>query len=197
MLYCSFSRIISSVGVFSSLGVTGITVVPSVTIVFDFSLLLQEINDMDLYGYNYTTNDDITIAPDNNGGYTKIQTIAGRPVSKHIEKDEALKYIVKDKIIEDAVRQLPFAFMNVDGHITDYEGYKNRAQIAAFKSQYELYPNQPLVDIHGNPIGESNWQDVFDKRKFRPDNTPIDVWEQIVDMRDIYTKIMEQLNYYN
>ena len=84
----------------------------------------------------------------------------------------------------------------VDGQITDYEGYKNRAQIAAFKSQYELYPNQPLVDIHGNPIGESNWQDVFDKRKFRPDNTPIDVWEQIVDMRDIYTKIMEQLNYY-
>ena len=157
---------------------------------------VQEINDMDLYGYNYTTNDDITIAPDNNGGYTKIQTIAGRPVSKHIEKDEALKYIVKDKIIEDAVRQLPFAFMNVDGQITDYEGYKNRAQIAAFKSQYELYPNQPLVDIHGNPIGESNWQDVFDKRKFRPDNTPIDVWEQIVDMRDIYTKIMEQLNYY-
>lgn len=159
---------------------------------------VQEINDMDAYGYDYTTMDNVTIAPNiNTGEYTKTYQVGGRVVSEQIGKDEATKYIVKDKIIEDAIRKLPYAFMNVNGQIVDYEGFKSSAQSAAFKSQYELYPNQPLVDIHGNPINESNWQDVFDRRKFRPDNTPIDVWNQIVDIRDIYEKIMMQINNYN
>lgn len=143
---------------------------------------IQEINDMQDYGYGFKTTDGKEIYSSMDGKFY----IDGQEISK----DEATRAINKTMIVEDAAANLKYQFTNNTGELFDTEGYKEMARKIAVKAANELNPNVSFGD-------NVTVEDIFDKKGAGPtvsdeyaSNMQYELYNKYQDVFDIYDRIM-------
>lgn len=143
---------------------------------------IQEINDMQDYGYAFKTTDGQEIYSSMDGKFY----IDGQEISK----DAATKAINKTMIIEDATANLKYQFTNKTGDMYDTEGYEQMARMIAVKAANELNPNISFGD-------NVTVEDIFNKKGAGPtvsdeysSNMQYELYNKYQDVFDIYDKIM-------
>lgn len=146
------------------------------------SRAIQEINDMQDYGYAFKTTDGQEIYSSIDGRFY----IDGQEISK----DAATKAINKTMIIEDATANLKYQFTNKTGDMYDTEGYEQMARMIAVKAANELSPNVSFGD-------NVTVEDIFNKKGAGPtvsdeyaSDMQYELYNKYQDMFDIYDKIM-------
>ena len=146
------------------------------------SRAIQEINDMQDYGYSFKTTDGQEIYSSMDGRFY----IDGQEISK----DAATKAINKTMIIEDATANLKYQFTNNTGYMYDTEGYEQMARMIAVKAANELSPNVYFGD-------NVTVEDIFNKKGAGPtvsdeyaSNMQYELYNKYQDVFDIYDKIM-------
>lgn len=160
----------------------------------------QELNSMQDWGYSYKTRDGNKITPDGYGNYITSD-------KQTITKNDAIRLINKDMIIEDALNNLKYEYLNSANDIASKESYEQMARLIAVKAGNELFPGIALQDVNGNPytvndifnhkglIG-SYYGDNDDDAAFEY-NMNYQVDEKIKNIYDVYDAIMEGVEYYN
>lgn len=146
------------------------------------SRAIQEINDMQDYGYAFKTTDGQEIYSSMDGRFY----IDGQEISK----DAATKAINKTMIIEDATANLKYQFTNKTGDMYDTEGYEQMARMIAVKAANELSPNVSFGD-------NVTVEDIFNKKGAGPtvsdeyaSDMQYELYNKYQDVFDIYDKIM-------
>lgn len=146
------------------------------------SRAIQEINDMQDYGYAFKTTDGQKIYSSMDGRFY----IDGQEISK----DAATKAINKTMIIEDATANLKYQFTNKTGDMYDTEGYEQMARMIAVKAANELSPNVSFGD-------NVTVEDIFNKKGAGPtvsdeyaSDMQYELYNKYQDVFDIYDKIM-------
>lgn len=146
------------------------------------SRAIQEINDMQDYGYAFKTTDGQEIYSSMDGRFY----IDGQEISK----DAATKAINKTMIIEDAIANLKYQFTNKTGDMYDTEGYEQMARMIAVKAANELSPNVSFGD-------NVTVEDIFNKKGAGPtvsdeyaSDMQYELYNKYQDVFDIYDKIM-------
>jgi hypothetical protein len=164
------------------------------------SRAIQEINSMQDWGYSYKTKDGNKITPDGYGNYITSD-------KQTITKNDAIRLINKDMIIEDALNNLKYEYLNSSNDIASKESYEQMARLIAVKAGNELFPGIALQDVNGNPytvndifnhkglIG-SYYGDNIDDEAFEY-NMNYQVDEKIRNIYDVYDAIMKGVEYYN
>lgn len=160
----------------------------------------QELNSMQDWGYSYKTRDGNKITPDGYGNYITSD-------KQTITKNDAIRLINKDMIIEDALNNLKYEYLNSVNDIASKESYEQMARLIAVKAGNELFPGIALQDVNGNAytvndifnhkglIG-SYYGDNLNDGEFEY-NMNYQVDEKIKNIYDVYDAIMEGLEYYN
>lgn len=160
----------------------------------------QEINSMQDWGYSYKTKDGNKITPDGYGNYITSD-------KQTITKNDAIRLINKDMIIEDALNNLKYEYLNSVNDIASKESYEQMARLIAVKAGNELFPGIALQNVNGNAytvndifnhkglIG-SYYGDNIDDGVFEY-NMNYQVDEKIKNIYDVYDAIMEGVEYYN
>lgn len=143
---------------------------------------VQEINDMQDYGYSFKTTDGQEIYSSMDGRFY----IDGQEISK----DAATKAINKTMIIEDATANLKYQFTNNSGEMYDVEGYEQMARMIAVKAANELNPNISFGD-------NVTVEDIFNKKGAGPtvsdeyaSTMQYELYNKYQDVFDIYDRIM-------
>lgn len=143
---------------------------------------IQEINDMQDYGYAFKTTDGQEIYSSMDGRFY----IDGQEISK----DTATKAINKTMIIEDATANLKYQFTNNTGELFDTDGYEQMARMIAVKAANELSPNVSFGD-------NVTVEDIFNKKGAGPtvsdeysSDMQYELYNKYQDVFDIYDKIM-------
>lgn len=146
------------------------------------SRAIQEINDMQDYGYAFKTDDGQEIYSSMDGKFY----IDGQEISK----DDAIKAINKAMIIEDATANLKYQFTNNTGNMYDTKGYEQMARMIAIKAANELNPNVSFGD-------SVTVEDIFNKKGAGPtvsdeyaSDMQYELYNKYQDIFDIYDKIM-------
>lgn len=146
------------------------------------SRAIQEINDMQDYGYAFKTTDGQEIYSSMDGRFY----IDGQEISK----DAATKAINKTMIIEDATANLKYQFTNKTGDMYDTEGYEEMARMIAVRAANELSPNVSFGD-------NVTVEDIFNKKGAGPtvsdeytSDMQYELYNKYQDVFDIYDKIM-------
>lgn len=146
------------------------------------SRAIQEINDMQDYGYAFKTTDGQEIYSSVDGRFY----IDGQEISK----DAATKAINKTMIIEDATANLKYQFTNKTGNMYDTEGYEQMARMIAVRAANELSPNVSFGD-------NVTVEDIFNKKGAGPtvsdeyaSDMQYELYNKYQDVFDIYDKIM-------
>lgn len=146
------------------------------------SRAIQEINDMQDYGYSFKTDDGQEIYSSMDGKFY----IDGQEISK----DDAIKAINKTMIIEDATANLKYQFTNNTGNMYDTKGYEQMARMIAIKAANELNPNVSFGD-------SVTVEDIFNKKGAGPtvsdeyaSDMQYELYNKYQDVFDIYDKIM-------
>ena len=168
---------------------------------------VQEANSMLDWNYTYKCGNGIEITPDGKGGFLKGK--------KPIDKDEAIKEINKDMIIQDAVHNLKFNYLSWNGNLISdkdnlllgAEEYEKMARLIAVRAGNELNPGIPLAKTDGSSytvdelfnikgITTSN-VDFNEENGEISQSLPYQVSDKIIDIYSIYDAIMKELQYYN
>ncbi len=143
---------------------------------------VQEINDMQDYGYAFKTTDGQEIYSSMDGKFY----IDGQEISK----DVATKAINKTMIIEDATANLKYQFINNTGTMYDMEGYEQMARMIAVRAANELNPNISFGD-------NITVEDIFNKKGAGPtvsdeyaSTIQYELYNKYQDVFDIYDRIM-------
>lgn len=143
---------------------------------------IQEINDMQDYGYGFKTTDGREIYSSMDGKFY----IDGQEISK----DEATKAINKTMIIEDATANLKYQFTNNSGEMYDVEGYEEMARKIAVNAANELNPDISFGD-------NVTVEDIFNKKGAGPtvsdeyaSTMQYELYNKYQDVFDIYDRIM-------
>ena len=168
---------------------------------------IQEANSMLDWNYTYKCGNGIEITPDGKGGFLKNE--------KPIDKDEAIKEINKDMIIQDAVNNLKFNYLSWNGNLISdkdnsllgAEEYEKMARLIAVRAGNELNPGIPLTKIDGssytvdelfNMKGLSTSIKWYDEENGEiSQSLPYQVSDKIIDIYSVYDAIMKELQYYN
>ena len=111
---------------------------------------IQEINSMLDWNYTYKCTDGTEITPDGTGGFMKNK--------EYCSKEEAIKEINKDMIIQDAVSNLKFNYLSWNGNLISdkdnsllgAEEYEKMARLIAVRAGNELNPGIPLIKTNGS-----------------------------------------------
>ena len=168
---------------------------------------IQEANSMLDWNYTYKCGNGIEITPDGKGGFLKNK--------KPIDKDEAIKEINKDMIIQDAVNNLKFNYLSWNGNLISdkdnsllgAEEYEKMARLIAVRAGNELNSGIPLTKIDGSSytvdelfnmkgIPTSN-VDFNEENGEISQSIPYQVSDKIIDIYSVYDAIMKELQYYN
>lgn len=162
----------------------------------------QEINSMQDWGYSYKTRDGNKITPDGYGNYITSD-------KQTITKDDAIRLINKDMIIEDALNNLKYEYLTWDNQIASKKNYEQMARLIAVKTGNELFPNVALADVNGKSY---TVDDIFNHKGLIGDkfifndgattgafehNMNYQTEEKIENIYQVYDAIMEGLEYYN
>lgn len=108
-----------------------------------YSRSAQEINDMQDYGYDYTTRNGNSVSVNNGTFY-----IDGQETTK----EGAIKAINKDMIIDSAVHNIKYKYMNEEGNLIDIDGLNDISMKTAIAAVNELSPEIPLAHLDGKPL---------------------------------------------
>ena len=168
---------------------------------------IQEVNSMLDWNYVYKCGDGTEIMPDGKGGFIKN--------NKPIDKNEAVKEINKDMIIQDAVSNLKFNYLSWDGNLISdkdnsllgAEEYEKMARLISVRAGNELNPGVPLIKTNGsdytvdelfNMKGLSTSVKWYDEENGEiSQSLPYQVNNKIKDIYSIYDAIMKELQYYD
>lgn len=155
------------------------------------SQAIQEANSMQDYDYDYKTQDGKTLTYDGLGGYIYD--------GEQIDKDNAVKIINKDLIIQDAVNNLQFYYLNKDNKLIDKTNYENKSRELAIKACNDIDPGVPLSYTDGTPLTED---EVFAHSKANPDDVyfgkmSYQVYDKLQNLYDVYNALMDAISYYN
>lgn len=168
---------------------------------------IQEVNSMLDWNYTYKCGDGTEIMPDGKGGFVKD--------NKPIDKNEAVKEINKDMIIQDAVSNLKFNYLSWNGNLISdkdnsllgAEEYEKMARLISVRAGNELNPGIPLTKTNGsdytvdelfNMKGLSTSQYRYNEEAGEiSQNLPYQVESKIRDIYSIYDAIMKELQYYD
>ena len=155
------------------------------------SQAIQEANSMQDYDYDYKTQDGKTLTYDGLGGY-----IYG---GRQIDKNTAVKIINKDLIIQDAVNNLQFNYLNNNNVLADKKAYEQKARELAIKASNDIDPGVPLSYTDGTPLTED---EVFAHSKANPDDLyfgkmSYQVYDKLQNLYDVYNALMDAISYYN
>lgn len=155
------------------------------------SQAIQEANSMQDYDYDYKTQDGKTLTYDGLGGYIYD--------GEQIDKDNAVKIINKDLIIQDAVNNLQFYYLNKDNKLIDKTNYENKSRELAIKACNDIDPGVPLSYTDGTPLTED---EVFAHSKANLDDVyfgkmSYQVYDKLQNLYDVYNALMDDISYYN
>lgn len=155
---------------------------------------IQEVNSMLDWGYDYKLRDGSVLHINSNGKYIKDNTDIG--------KDRFIQELNKDMIIEDAVSNLKFQYMNNKGAVDNLR-YEQMARLLAMDAVQDIYKNinvivnpntyeTTVVDMFKNKYDAT---DIFD-RKIDYNNLQYEVAHSFDEIYNIYNELMTNLNFY-
>lgn len=156
---------------------------------------VQELNSMIDWGYDYKLRDGSSVSVNGKGEFLKDDKV--------IDKESAIREINKDMIMEDALSNLKFQYMNSDGNIIDNTKYEQMSKLLSMNAVQDLYQDIHLninpqtldvtiTDKYGNV---HNPDDIFD-RKISRENTQYEVYNRLEEIYAMYNELMNELNYY-
>lgn len=155
----------------------------------------QEINSMIDWGYAYKLRNGSEISTDGVGNFMKGKEI--------IDRQTAIQEINKDMIVQDALHNLKFQYMNTKGDIINNTKYEQMAKLLAMNAVSDIYGDiklnvdnntktVTLLDKFGNIY---NQDDIFD-RNIKEDETQYEVYDRLNDIYAIYNELMNELAFY-
>lgn len=155
----------------------------------------QEINSMIDWGYSYKLRNGYEISTDGVGNFMKGSEI--------IDKQTAIQEINKDMIMQDALHNLKFQYMNTKGDIINNTKYEQMAKLLAMNAVSDVYGDIKLnVDNNTKTVTLSdkfgnvyNQDDIFD-RNIKEDETQYEVYDRLNDIYAIYNELMNELAFY-
>lgn len=152
----------------------------------------KELLDMANYGITHKLENGKELYADNNG-----RVFVG---GTEIDRNEALRLINKDFVVEDAKRQFLYDSVNKDNNIIDEEAYDLKAKKQAIAYATETYPEINLFYDYDNTSEYDNIEDyVFSKQiageiqEPVADKMPYDVYNVYTELFDVYRRIMTGL----
>lgn len=156
---------------------------------------IQELNSMIDWGYSYKLRDGSEIGVNDRGQFTKNKEV--------INKQSAIQEINKDMIMEDALSNLKFQYMNADGNITDNLKYEEMARLLSMNAAADIYgdvklnvnpqtANVTLSDKFGNTYTSD---DIFNRNIDR-DKTQYEIYYRLNEIYSMYNELMDELNFY-
>ena len=156
---------------------------------------IQELNSMIDWGYSYKLRDGSEIEVNDKGQFTKNKEV--------INKQSAIQEINKDMIMEDALSNLKFQYMNTDGNITDNLKYEEMARLLSMNAVADIYgdvklninpqtTNITLSDKFGNTYTPD---DIFNRNIDR-DKTQYEIYYRLNEIYSMYNELMNELNFY-
>ena len=160
----------------------------------------KELLDMANYGITHKLENNKELYADNNGRIF-VEGV-------EIDRNEALRLINKDFVVEDARRQFLYDSVNKDNNIIDEEAYDLKAKKQAIAYATETYPEVNLFYDYDSTSEYDNIEDyVFSKQiageiqEPVADKMPYDVYNVYTELFDVYRRIMTGLtnhkNIYN
>lgn len=176
---------------------------------------VQELNSMQDFGYEYTLASDKRTVTNSNGETTEINSVI-KPDGKGgflynnnpITQEEALRMLDKDMMLEVAMSELKYKFINIDNELYDEKNYRNQAQQIAIGIANSLFPDIYLTNAKREIINMANMKIsdidyIFSKKGagnvISDDASKNISWEEAKkynEIFDIYTKLMSELLYY-
>ena len=156
---------------------------------------IQEINSMLDWKYDYNLRDGSKIGINEKGQFTKDKEV--------IDKQTAINEINKDMIMEDAVSNLKFQYMNADGNITDNLKYEHMARLLSINAIADVYgdisldinPQTSEVVISDKFGNTYKPEDVFDRNIDR-DKTQYEIYNRLNEIYSMYNELMNELDFY-
>lgn len=160
---------------------------------------VQEINSMLDLQYDYKLQDGNKLRVTNDGEFF----VTDKDTEKAITRDDAIRILNKDMIIEESKAELKYAYMNSDGNIFDKDGYEAKAREITLNSINDLYNDMnvvfdpttkttSIIDQYGRKHDPA---DLFNQRIDR-DATQFDVYDRLNSIYDVYNQIMQDLMKY-
>lgn len=153
---------------------------------------IQELNAMQDWGYEYPLADGTKLSADGFGGFKKGDI--------SIDKNQAIREIDKAMIIERALSNLKFEYLNTAGDMINKDAYEQMARLTALSGAEDMYPGIKLQDGQGN---EYTVDDIFnyhtgatEPTKDIKSESQYLVYDKILEIYDIYDRIMQGLTYY-
>lgn len=156
---------------------------------------IQELNSMIDWGYSYKLRDGSEIAVNDRGQFTKNKEV--------INKQSAIQEINKDMIMEDALSNLKFQYMNADGNITDNLKYEEMARLLSMNAAADIYGD---VKLNVNPqtadvtlsdkFGNIYTPDDIFNRNIDRDKTQYEIYYRLNEIYSMYNELMDELNFY-
>lgn len=156
---------------------------------------IQELNSMIDWGYSYKLRDGSEIGVNDRGQFTKNKEV--------INKQFAIQEINKDMIMEDALSNLKFQYMNADGNITDNLKYEEMARLLSMNAAADIYGD---VKLNVNPqttdvtlsdkFGNIYTPDDIFNRNIDRDKTQYEIYYRLNEIYSMYNELMDELNFY-
>ena len=156
---------------------------------------IQELNSMIDWGYSYKLRDGSEIGVNDRGQFTKNKEV--------INKQSAIQEINKDMIMEDALSNLKFQYMNADGNITDNLKYEEMARLLSMNAAADIYGD---VKLNVNPqtadvtlsdkFGNIYTSDDIFNRNIDKDKTQYEIYYRLNEIYSMYNELMDELNFY-
>ena len=156
---------------------------------------IQELNSMIDWGYSYKLRDGSEIGVNDRGQFTKNKEV--------INKQSAIQEINKDMIMEDALSNLKFQYMNADGNITDNLKYEEMARLLSMNAAADIYGD---VKLNVNPqttdvtlsdkFGNIYIPDDIFNRNIDRDKTQYEIYYRLNEIYSMYNELMDELNFY-
>ena len=154
---------------------------------------IQELNAMQDWGYEYPLADGTKLSADGFGGFKKGDI--------SIDKNQAIREIDKAMIIEQSLSALKFEYLNTNNEMINKDAYEQMARLTALRGAEDMYPGVKLQDGQGN---EYTVDDIFnyhtgatEPTKDIKSESQYLVYDKILEIYDIYDRIMQGLTYYN
>lgn len=159
------------------------------------SRAVQELNSMLDWGYDYKLRDGSAISINSEGYFKKGDKV--------IDKEQAIREINKDMIMEDALSNLKYQYMNSDGNIIDNLKYENMSRLLAMDTVQDLYndikvninPQTEIVNISDKFGNIYDPDDIFN-HNIDKETTQYEIYDRFNEIYAIYNELMNELNYY-
>ena len=157
---------------------------------------IQELNSMIDWGYDYNLRNGSSIKVDDAGKFRKNDN--------YITKEEAIQEINRDMIMEDAVSNLKYQYLNSDNQIISNSAYEEMARFVSMSAAQDVYgdirlninPQTYVVTLEDKFGNIYNPDDIFN-HNIDSKSTQFEVYKRFNDIYSMYNELMDGLTYYN